>query len=111
MRTLARLRELPVLNKELPRRLDVLEARMENRLATHDEAIAAILSGIRQLMNPPDPKRGPSDLSPLSRTRADTAWPSLLELPGFCGHARPSGKRNRRAANCPNNPTRGLHDG
>jgi hypothetical protein len=29
------------------------------KLATHDEAIAAMLSAIRELMNPPPPKRRP----------------------------------------------------
>jgi hypothetical protein len=37
--------------------LDQLEARIEKKLATHDDAIAAMLSAIRQLMNPPAPKR------------------------------------------------------
>jgi hypothetical protein len=51
------LRDLPTSNKELARRVDELEARLEKKLTTHDEAIAAILSAIRQLMNPPQPKR------------------------------------------------------
>jgi hypothetical protein len=38
---------------------DQLEARIEKKLVTHDEAIAAILSAIRQLMHPPVPKRRP----------------------------------------------------
>jgi hypothetical protein len=41
----------------LARRIDELEARLEKKLTTHDEAIAAILSAIRQLMNPPQPER------------------------------------------------------
>jgi hypothetical protein len=44
-------------NKELAKRLDQLEARIEKKLATHDDAIAAMLSAIRELMNPPMPKR------------------------------------------------------
>jgi ATP-dependent Clp protease ATP-binding subunit ClpA len=44
-------------NKELAKRLDQLEARIEKKLATHDEAIAAMLSAIRELMNPLAPKR------------------------------------------------------
>jgi len=44
-------------NKELAKRLDQLEARIEKKLATHDEAIAAMLSAIRELMNPPAPRR------------------------------------------------------
>jgi hypothetical protein len=31
--------------------------RIERKLASHDEAIVGILSAIRQLMKPPDPKR------------------------------------------------------
>lgn len=41
------------------RRLDELEARLEKKLATHDQTIATILSAIRQLMNPLPPKRRP----------------------------------------------------
>jgi hypothetical protein len=57
MRAFVRLRELMASNKELARRFDELEARLEKRLTAHDEAIAAILSAIRQLMNPLPPKR------------------------------------------------------
>ena len=59
MRAFVRMRELLASNKELAHRIDELEARIEKKLATHDEAIAAILSAIRQLMNPPAPKRRP----------------------------------------------------
>ena len=59
VRAFVKLRELLASNKELARRLDELEARIEKKLATHDDAIAAILSAIRQLMNPPAPKRRP----------------------------------------------------
>jgi ATP-dependent Clp protease ATP-binding subunit ClpA len=59
VRAFVKLRELLVSNKELARRLNELEARLEKKLATHDQAIAAILSAIRQLMNPPPPKRRP----------------------------------------------------
>jgi hypothetical protein len=57
VRAFVKLRELLASNKELARRLDELEARIEKKLASHDEAIAAMLSAIRQLMNPPPPKR------------------------------------------------------
>jgi hypothetical protein len=57
VRAFVQLRELLSSNKELARRLDQLEARIEKKLATHDEAIAAMLSAIRQLMAPPPPKR------------------------------------------------------
>jgi hypothetical protein len=53
VRAFVRLRELLSSNKELARRFAQLEA----RLATHDEAITAILSAIRELMNPMPPTR------------------------------------------------------
>jgi phage regulator Rha-like protein len=57
VRAFVQLRELLSSNKELAKRLDQLEARIEKKLATHDEAITAMLSAIRELMNPPAPKR------------------------------------------------------
>jgi len=63
VRAFVKLRELLASNKELARRLDGLEVRIEKniekKLATHDAAIAAMLSAIRQLMSPPAPKRRP----------------------------------------------------
>lgn len=59
MRAFVRMRELINSNRELARRLQELEARLEKQITTHDEAIAAILSAIRQLMNPRIPKRRP----------------------------------------------------
>ncbi|MGH8325248.1 MAG: ORF6N domain-containing protein [Steroidobacteraceae bacterium] len=59
VRAFVQLRELLASNEELARRLDALEARIEKKLTTHDQAIAAILSAIRQLMNPPASKRRP----------------------------------------------------
>jgi hypothetical protein len=44
-------------NQELARRFAQLEARIDKKLSDHDAAIAAILSAIRELMNPPAPKR------------------------------------------------------
>jgi ORF6N domain len=57
VRAFVQLRELLSSNKELAKRLDQLEARIEKKLATHDEAIAAMLSAIRELMAAPSPKR------------------------------------------------------
>ena len=57
VRAFVQLRELLSSNKELAKRLDELEARIEKQLATHDDAIAAMLSAIRELMQPPVPKR------------------------------------------------------
>jgi hypothetical protein len=59
VRAFVQLRELTSSNKDLARRLDQLEARIEKKLVTHDDAIAAMLSAIRQLMNAPPPKRRP----------------------------------------------------
>ncbi len=56
MRAFVRMRELLISNRELAQKLDQLEARLEKKLASHDEAIAAILSAIRELMNPAMPK-------------------------------------------------------
>jgi len=57
MRAFVRMRELLISNRELAEKLDQLEARLEKKLASHDRAIAAILSAIRELMNPTPPKR------------------------------------------------------
>ena len=59
VRAFLRLREMLASNTELARRFRQLEARLDKKLAHHDEAIAAILSAIRQLMNPPSPRRRP----------------------------------------------------
>jgi phage regulator Rha-like protein len=55
MRAFVRMRELLTSNTALARKLDELERKYKH----HDEAIAAILSAIRELMNPPQPKRRP----------------------------------------------------
>ena len=57
MRAFVRLREMIASNKELARRLDELEARIERRLCTHDQAIAGILDAIRALMHSPEPTK------------------------------------------------------
>jgi len=57
VRAFVRLRAMLASNRELARRFDELEARLEKRLTAHDEAIAAILSAIRELMNPAPPER------------------------------------------------------
>jgi hypothetical protein len=57
VRAFVQLRELLSSNKELARRFAQLEARLDKKLTEHDAAIAAILSAIRELMNPPVPKR------------------------------------------------------
>ena len=57
MRAFVRMRELLSSNKELARRFAQPEARFDQKLAEQDEAITAILSAIRELMNPPPSKR------------------------------------------------------
>ena len=52
-RAFVRLRELLASNTALARKLDELERKYQH----HDEAITAILSAIRELTNPPAPKR------------------------------------------------------
>jgi ORF6N domain len=61
MRAFVKLRELLVSNKELARRFAQLETRLDKTLTEHDRAIGAILSAIRELMQPKVtlPKRRP----------------------------------------------------
>ena len=49
MRAFVKLRDLLSSNRELARRFAQLETRLDKKLTEHDEAIAAILSAIRQL--------------------------------------------------------------
>ena len=53
VRTFVKLREVLASNTELARKLDQLE----RKLQTQDQAIVGILKAIRELMNPPPPKR------------------------------------------------------
>lgn len=53
VRAFVKLRETLASNAELSRRLDELEARLTQKLETHDQAIAGILEMLRRLMNPP----------------------------------------------------------
>ena len=57
VRAFVQLRDTLVAHKELAKRLDELEARIERKLSNHDQAIAGILYAIRQLMAPPEPKK------------------------------------------------------
>jgi hypothetical protein len=57
VRAFVQLRDLLASNKELAKRLDELEIRIMRKLATHDQAITGMLRTIRELMNPPVPKR------------------------------------------------------
>jgi hypothetical protein len=57
VRAFVQLREWISSNKELSRRLDLLESRIAKKFASQDEAITAMLSAIRELTHPPEPKR------------------------------------------------------
>ena len=57
MRAFTRMRAVLVSNQELAKKLERLEARIDAKLTVHDESIAAILTAIRELMRPPQPKR------------------------------------------------------
>ncbi|MBL8266241.1 ORF6N domain-containing protein [Steroidobacter sp.] len=57
VRAFVQLRDLLASNKELAKRLDELEERIARKLATHDQAITGMLKTLRELMNPPEPKR------------------------------------------------------
>ena len=59
IRAFVHLREVLSSNRELARRFAQLETRLDKKLLEHDRAIAAILSAIRDLMNPPAPKHRP----------------------------------------------------
>jgi hypothetical protein len=55
VRAFVRLRELLASNKDLARRLDQLERKLDS----HDQVIGGLVGAIRQLMAPPEPKRRP----------------------------------------------------
>jgi hypothetical protein len=61
VRAFVKLRELLSSNRELARRFAQLETRLDKKLTEQDRAIGAILSAIRELMQPkaPVPKRRP----------------------------------------------------
>lgn len=55
VRAFVQLREMLTSNKEVAQKL----AELERKLATHDQAITGIIKTIRELMNPPEPKKRP----------------------------------------------------
>ncbi len=57
VRAFVELREALATHKELARRLDELESRLERKLSTHDHSIGGLLEAIRQLMAPPEPTK------------------------------------------------------
>jgi len=44
-------------HRELATRLDELERRVEQKLSSHDQAIAGLIHTIRELMKPPEPHK------------------------------------------------------
>jgi hypothetical protein len=57
VRAFVQLRNLLASNKELTKRLEALEARVKRKFAKQDEVIVAMVKAIRQLTQPPAPKR------------------------------------------------------
>lgn len=55
VRAFVELRDTLLAHKELSKRLDQLEVRIERKLTTHDQTISGILDAIRQLMSLPEP--------------------------------------------------------
>ena len=54
VRAFVQLREVLATHKELSKRLDELEVKIERKLATHDHAITKIINAIREMMAPPE---------------------------------------------------------
>lgn len=52
VRAFVKLRELAMAHKEIRQKLDELE----HKVTGHDQAIAGLISAIRELMTPPEPK-------------------------------------------------------
>jgi ORF6N domain len=59
VRAFVQLREAIAGNHELARKIEELERRVQQKLTTHDQAIAGILKAIRELMTPPEPPHRP----------------------------------------------------
>ncbi|HEY5637844.1 MAG TPA: ORF6N domain-containing protein [Burkholderiales bacterium] len=59
VRAFVELRETLGAHRELAKRLDALESRLEQKFSSHDQTIAGILAAIRQLMTPPVQARRP----------------------------------------------------
>jgi len=57
VRAFVQLRELVASNRALARRLDELEARLKQKLASQDEAISEVIEAIRALTDPTQPRR------------------------------------------------------
>jgi len=57
VRAFVQLRDMLVAHKELAKRLEELESRLQTKLVAHDRAIAGILDAIRALTAPPEPMK------------------------------------------------------
>jgi len=57
VRAFVRLRDTLAAHRDLSKRLDELEARLQRKIGAHDRAIGEILDAIRRLMAPPEPPR------------------------------------------------------
>jgi len=57
VRAFVQLREMLASHQELAQRLDELEARLEQKLDTHDKAIVGLLNTLRELMQPQEPPK------------------------------------------------------
>ena len=57
VRAFVQLRDTLIAHKELAKRLDELESRIERKFSSHDQTIAGILDAIRQLMAPPEHRK------------------------------------------------------
>ncbi len=79
VRAFVELRDTVVAHKELAKRLDELESRLERKLSTHDQAIAGILDAIRQLMLPPEPAKKRSIGFVRATERLGSARTTLLD--------------------------------
>jgi hypothetical protein len=53
VRAFVKLRELSVIHKEIGRKL----GQLERKVTGHDQAIASLITAIRELMTPPEPKK------------------------------------------------------
>jgi hypothetical protein len=57
VRAFVRVREMLAAHRDLSKRLDELEARLEKKIGAHDRAIGEVLDAIRRLMTPPEAPR------------------------------------------------------
>ena len=69
VRAFVQLREMSTGHEELSRMLRDLETRIKRKLATQDETIAEILEALRELMEPPEPKKRPIGFVPLEEKK------------------------------------------